>query len=379
MIQNLNPMHFHGFGTILPEKAQARQRANHHVLSLSKGSTSVFQTTAETWLSVETGVIVLSVSADSRQYRDFYLDKAVQLKPGIWFSLTALQDRAAVQMAAILMPREIQTKPADSFLIMQKLRVESLCTFFYQEKEQGFLFPGQAHPMVELTYVDRGTVHSVADGRELLLEQGDMVIYGPNQWHMQYADIGVAPRMVTLSFTVSGCDLSELTNLRIQASQKVTVLLQQMLREQEQAAPHSADMLLSLLTMLLITLLRERADGQAAEPVHAVANGENRIIGRTQQYISDHVREKLSVPIIAKNVGVSPSYLTALFQKHLQIAPGEYLRRIKLQESKQMIREGNMNFTEIAQALQYSTVHHFSRQFKEKFGITPSEYAKSVK
>ena len=82
---------------------------------------------------------------------------------------------------------------------------------------------------------------------------------------------------------------------------------------------------------------------------------------------------------MAKNVDVSPSYLTFLFHKHLQISPGEYIRRIKLQESKQMIREGSMNFTEISEALQYSTVHHFSRQFKEKFGITPTEYAKSVR
>jgi AraC-like DNA-binding protein len=52
---------------------------------------------------------------------------------------------------------------------------------------------------------------------------------------------------------------------------------------------------------------------------------------------------------------------------------------MKLQESKQMIRENSMNFTQIAETLQYSTVHHFSRQFKEKFGITPSEYAKSVR
>ena len=72
------------------------------------------------------------------------------------------------------------------------------------------------------------------------------------------------------------------------------------------------------------------------------------------------------------------AYLTVLFQKNLQISPGEYIRRIKLQESKQMIRENNLNFTEIAAALQYSTVHHFSRQFKEKFGVSPSEYAKSL-
>jgi AraC-like DNA-binding protein len=131
---------------------------------------------------------------------------------------------------------------------------------------------------------------------------------------------------------------------------------------------------------MLLLLLRETVTPrggklQASNAVHA----ENEIICQAQQYISTHIREKLSVPLVARQVDVSPSYLTALFHKNLQISPGEYIRRIKLQESKQMIRENSMNFTEIAQALQYSTVHHFSRQFKEKFGLTPSEYAKSVR
>ena len=134
-----------------------------------------------------------------------------------------------------------------------------------------------------------------------------------------------------------------------------------------------------MLQLLLLTLLRQaEAPAQKIQSVHSV-NTENTIIRQAQQYVSSHVREKLSVPVVAKGIEVSPSYLTALFQKHLQISPGEYIRRIKLQESKQMIREGELNFTQIAEALQYSTVHHFSRQFKEKFGITPTEYAKSVR
>ena len=139
-------------------------------------------------------------------------------------------------------------------------------------------------------------------------------------------------------------------------------------------------MIIAQLNMLLLTLLRESAAPsnvklQTSNAIHS----ENEIIRKAQQYIGSHIREKLSVPVLAQKVGVSSSYLTALFHKNLQISPGEYIRRIKLQESKQMIRENSMNFTEIAEALQYSTVHHFSRQFKEKFGLTPSEYAKSVR
>lgn len=262
----------------------------------------------------------------------------------------------------------------------RKLHVDGIYTFFYQEKEQGFLFPGEAHPMPELTYVDQGELHSVVDGQDLLLKQGDLVIYGPNQWHMQYADIGIAPRFVTISFDMCGLELTPLLNQKFSAPQAAANLLQSMLREQERMDNFSTDIIVSQLALLLLYLLREteQPTGSKIKSANVVQN-ENEIIRLAQQYVATHIREKLSVPMVANRVGVSPSYLTVLFHKNLQISPGEYIRRIKLQESKQMIRENNLNFTQIASILQYSTVHHFSRQFKDKFGITPTEYAKSVR
>jgi AraC-like DNA-binding protein len=277
-------------------------------------------------------------------------------------------------------PEQTGMRSSDSLRVERQFRVESIYTFWYQEKEQGFLFPGESHPMAELTYVDQGALHSVADGQDLLLKQGDLVIYGPGQWHMQYADIGVAPRFVTISFELHGMELAPLMNRKFTAPQNVVSLLQNMLREQDRMDPFSNEIILSQLNLLLLFLLRESAAprGGKLQTSNAI-HSENEIIRQAQQYISSHIREKLSVPLVARQVDVSPSYLTALFHKNLQISPGEYIRRIKLQESKQMIRENNLNFTEIAAELQYSTVHHFSRQFKEKFGITPTEYAKSVR
>ena len=381
MIRNLNQLNFADFGTVAPERReqpvspQERQR-----LEASQDHVPLYRAQCDTWLYGTGGMTVLSVSADGEGFQDFYLDKSVCVREGVYFSISPFrQDRACADYHAALPPQFVATRQSEDLLIHHKLRVSRLYTFFYQEKEQGFFFPGEQHPMLELTYVDQGSLHSVADGVELTLSKGDMVIYGANQWHMQYADIGVAPRFVTISFDLEGSDLAPLLGRRLAPPQTAVTLLQQMLRQQEQMDTWSTDIIISQLTILLLLLLR--SDGAPAEKLKASnsVHSDNEIIQHAQQVISTHIREKLTVPRVAELVEVSPSYLTALFHKNLQISPGEYIRRMKLQESKQMIRENSMNFTQIAAALQYSTVHHFSRQFKEKFGITPSEYAKSVR
>lgn len=384
MIRHLNPMTFQEYGTILPERpdSTAPEGKGDHVrpLNLTQGELPVYRAASDIWLYSPSAMTVLAVRHAGGDFAHFYLDKPVSLGEGVEFCLAPLAKETVAQIAYRKAPDIIGYQSWNASLqLPRRLRVESLYTFFYQEKEQGFIFPGESHHMPELTYVDQGSLHSVADGKDQLLEQGDIMVYMPDQWHMQYADMGVAPRFVTLSFEMEGDALERLRDRKIKAPQQAVTLLQQMLREQELLDDHSGDMILAMLNQLLVILLRQvDAPVEKIKTSNAV-HSENEIIRRAQQFVSQHVREKLTVPLLAEKVEVSPSYLTALFHKNLQISPGEYIRRVKLQESKQMIRENSMTFTEIAAALQYSTVHHFSRQFKEKFGITPTEYARSVR
>ena len=383
MVRNLNQMTFQGFGTVPPERSQGvayLDKSTAAVWELSGPEGRICRAKSDTWVTFSSGMSVLSVSKDGDSFQHYYLDKPVCIQKGTFFALSAFREKATALLSAAEQPERTEKTASHNLRSENQMQVESIYTFFYHEKEQGFLFPGEAHPLVELTYVDQGALHSVVNGQDLLLKQGDLVVYGPDQWHMQYADMGVAPRYVTICFDLSGVDLTPLLNRRFAAPQNVVLLLQSMLREQERMDLYSNDIILAQLKLLLLQLLRETVSPrggklQASNAIHA----ENEIIRQAQQYISTHIREKLSVPLVARQVDVSPSYLTALFHKNLQISPGEYIRRSKLQESKQMIRENNLNFTEIAAELQYSTVHHFSRQFKEKFGITPTEYAKSVR
>ncbi len=378
MIQNLNRLSFQPFGTILteiPEQADFTQS-----LTLTADTAPAWKAQSQTMIGCADGMAVLSISDDGITYHDFYLDKPVSVNPGLYFSLCAFREQTGVRICADIVPASHTDRyPLPELHLNRTLKIDKLYTLFYQEKEKGFFFAGEAHPIVELTYVDQGSLHSVADGQDILLEQGDLMLYAPNQWHMQYADTNISPRFMTVAFDPGEYDLSQLYNRKFQSPRQVIPLLQSILREYDNTDALSGDIVLSCLSLALMNLMRlSDAPAQTLKSPHCISN-ENEIVRRAQQYISANVRNRLSVPLVAQNTDVSPSYLTALFHKHLQLSPGEYIRRIKLQESKLMIREGNLNFTEISQALQYSTIHHFSRQFKEKFGITPSQYAKSIR
>ncbi len=255
--------------------------------------------------------------------------------------------------------------------IRRSMQISSIAHFFHGTREPGFCSTGETQSMPMLLYVEQGTLHSVTEGRDLLLRPGELAFIGQGQWHIHYADPAAAPRYAALSFDLSGLDPAPLLNRKIAADPRTAPLLSGILRQQDSA--DSADLMITLLSLLLLVLLGQ-SEGAAEPP-----DPENVFICRAQQYVSCQLRQKLTVPLVAQHTGISPSYLTALFRKHLGIAPAEYIRRLKLQESKALIRENRLNFTGIADALHYSTVHHFSRQFKEHFGITPSEYARSAR
>lgn len=383
MIRNLNQVTFRCFGSVPSERTQTDRnlfRDDAAAVRLSQAEAVVYRAASETRISCGMGMSVLSASTDGETYQRFYLDKPAVLRKGVYFLLEPFQGDATVMVSAQEPPEELGRPRPQQCPGGASAAGGGHLHLLLSGKGAGLpVFRGiPPHDRADL----RGSGRAAQRGRrqDLLLRQGDIVLYGPGQWHMQYADIGVAPRFVTISFDVSGVDLAPLLNRKFTAPQSVATLLQNMLREQEFMDAYSNDIILYQLNLLLLQLQREAASPKAGKLQTANAvHSENEIIRQAQQFISAHIREKLSVPLVARQVDVSPSYLTALFHKNLQISPGEYIRRIKLQESKQMIRENDLNFTEIAAQLHYSTVHHFSRQFKEKFGITPTEYAKSVR
>lgn len=388
MIQNLNKFSFAAFGRVLSESAPDRgfpQGSEWLREEITYGSEPVWVHRAEimpTYLDIERGMTVLAVARDGEELEYFYLDKPVCINPGMLFAIvprgscTVLRAVHASGGWTPLHPLDTDKLPRN---IMRQIEIGGIYTLFYQEKEKGFFFKGEEHDLFELVYVDKGALHNVVNGTDTVLRQGEMMVYGQGLWHMQHAELDAEVSFITVSFELLRGELDPLINRRIGLDSDAAELLHRMLSERDKNDRYSGDLIVCLLQMLLLTVLRNGDKAESRLKTPASLQNENSIINAALTYISANARKKLSVPLVAKNSNVSVSRLTKLFQERLSITPGEYIRRVKLEESKALIKAGEGNVSQIAELLQYSTVQHFSRQFKAKFGVSPSEFAKSVR
>ena len=68
-----------------------------------------------------------------------------------------------------------------------------------------------------------------------------------------------------------------------------------------------------------------------------------------------------------------------MFKNSIDQSPKKYINDKKLERSCQMLLENRYTISEISLRLGYTSIHYFSRQFKKVSGMTPSEYASSIK
>ena len=95
------------------------------------------------------------------------------------------------------------------------------------------------------------------------------------------------------------------------------------------------------------------------------------------RYIEENLADpELTNEKIAKKKGISEVYLRKLFIASFNITPRQYVINSRIQKAKSMLTETPFSVTAIAEACGFSSLYHFCRAFKEKTGMTPSQYAK---
>lgn len=89
-----------------------------------------------------------------------------------------------------------------------------------------------------------------------------------------------------------------------------------------------------------------------------------------------NLRHLPTIEELARFVNLSESHLQQLFKREFGMPPLQYLRRLRLEKARQLLEESFKNVKEIGFAVGMADQTHFTRAFKDKFGLTPSEYRK---
>jgi signal transduction histidine kinase/DNA-binding LacI/PurR family transcriptional regulator/DNA-binding response OmpR family regulator len=98
------------------------------------------------------------------------------------------------------------------------------------------------------------------------------------------------------------------------------------------------------------------------------------LVRRAMSYIHTHYTDNFSRDSIAEYVGISSDYLTDCFRQELGITPIAYIRRYRIHQACELLRDSDQSITQIAMNVGFSDSAHFTRTFLREMEITPKAY-----
>lgn len=106
-------------------------------------------------------------------------------------------------------------------------------------------------------------------------------------------------------------------------------------------------------------------------------NYSNHIVRATKEYLENHYTEDISLENVAAQVNISPQYFSKLIKKTTGFNFIDWLSMLRVKKAKELLTNSNLTVKEVCFMVGYKDPNYFSRIFKKRIGITPSEYVKT--
>ncbi len=216
-----------------------------------------------------------------------------------------------------------------------------------------------------ITYVTDGTLEVQYEGEHHVLHRGDFVYYPPHiaQW---YKDVPgthrfwvhftgfVVPQILTESRLTSGVH-------QALPSPYVEELFCRFVNETHARQSISSE------NGLLLEILLEL--GKLVGMPSASSQ-----LGICLDYLNRHYHKPLNISFLADLCHLSVSRFMSLFKAEQGITPMQYLRRLRMEQAKELLLATDLLIGEIAYACGYEDPLYFCRVFGRSVGCTPTEY-----
>ena len=293
------------------------------------------------------------------------------------------------------------------------LSIGTIYTIHYYEYRTDFTFSGETHDFWEFVYADKGETLITSGTTEFRLKAGELYFHQPNEFHAVRSDGQIAPNLIVISFDLSTSNKSDLqlsaekqlfslSDRILRIDQAERRLLASIIQEAKQSfdcrlddpylttMPLKADLPLGSGQMIrlhleefLIHLLRRFEPTKQTTHVQKTASyklkNTEETLDMITNYLKQHLHEQVTLEQVCHDNLIGRTQLQKLMKEQFDMGVINYFHQLKIEEAKQQIRSGRLNFTQISAGLGYQSIQYFSRQFKKLTGMTPTEYSSSIK
>lgn len=380
-LKEINPINFRIYGTPVDSiegYEDAQQTLHDEDIRISSALWSYDE---DVLAEPVNGVGVMFVRAEDGIIQKFLFDRKAVIRAGVAFCILPYECRLAYRLYS---RSERKVTPVTTVLsgtgFVPSLSIHTLYTVLYQEKEQHFTYHGDEYPFWEFLYIHKGQMDVEVDGKSFELRQGQIIFFPPHKLHKQKSEGKGNLSFLTITFDgeISHADI--LASHPVYADDECQKIIQSILREDKDGDICADDMIVCELTRLLITVLRHiHADSVVTRiPPRLRVTVDNSYITECISLIHQNITGTITLPWLAKQLSLSPSYLSSLFKQKVGRSISEYVRLVRLEKVKDMIAEGRYTIAQISDILGYCSPTYLSTEFKREYGISPKEYAKMI-
>lgn len=219
-----------------------------------------------------------------------------------------------------------------------------------------------------LLFLDRGHCRKRVGAGELELANGATVFLPPARLHADWypeATTFFAAELadgLLMRLAEAGVRLDDHVQLAAPVARELIARLRSEVAASDSASP------LVLEGILLHALVS--ASRAAASPRHRRPPW----LTRVRELLHDRALEPLRLRDIAAAVDIDPGHLSREFHRFFGVAPGEYVRQLRIEYAARRLADSDAPLSEIALAAGFADQAHFSRAFRRATGRTPREY-----
>lgn len=117
------------------------------------------------------------------------------------------------------------------------------------------------------------------------------------------------------------------------------------------------------------------AGGRNVVAAPVAVDADQRFLARLTALLEENISNgDLSVDDVARLMGMSRSVYFKKIKALTGIGPNDYFKSLRLQRAAELLDAGELSITEISYSIGIADSHYFSKCFKQKFGVTPTEY-----